>query len=355
MAEAMEVYGNPSSIHQEGQAARFIIDEARRHVAALVKARPEEVIFTSGGTEANVMAIKGIMFLPVHDGTTLVTLATDHDCVCNTARALHEAGKPVTEVAMDKNGCTTRDNLLAHLSGPHAKMLVVSAVNNETGVKQPLNDIVDMVKSHNVHLHIDAVQHVGKLPCDFGSNGADSMAIAAHKFGGPKGVGALILRNGTTCNALLTGGAQERYRRAGTENVVGIAGFGAAAQVALAQQQQELENVTTLQADWESFVKHHYPNAIIVGADTARSPYISNIIFPGIDVEQTLIRADMHGVALSHGAACSSGKLTPSHVLTAMGYSKEDAQSALRFSFGYASTAAEITRLKTIFAQIIPR
>jgi cysteine desulfurase len=338
--------GNPSSVHQEGRAARAVVELARRQVAALVGAAPSHVIFTAGGTEANALALTPAIQV---DGDQtprdrLLLSSVEHPSVRSGGRFPASA---VEEVPVLADGRLDLAVLAARLgalreSGGHPLVSVMLA-NNETGVIQPVGEAAALVHEAGGLLHVDAVQAVGKIPCDIKALGADLMTVSAHKLGGPKGVGALILGSEALHlrDPLIKGGGQERGGRAGTENVAGIAAFGAAAEAVAAALDQERARITALHDRLEAGLAAISPGAVIFGADVARLPNTTLFALPGIKAETALIALDLAGVAVSSGSACSSGKVAASHVLAAMGAGAL-AAGAIRVSVGFSTSEEEV-------------
>ncbi len=329
MTTALESCGNPSSVHHLGRRARAIIERARAEVAALVGASPDQVIFTSGGTEANNLALAGI------PAKTILTSAVEHDSVLAAAPA-------AIRLPVDHDGVLSLQALNAALEQATPPSLVsVMFANNETGVIQPIARIADCVHAHGGVLHCDAVQAIGRRPVDMRALGIDYLTLSAHKIGGPAGVGALVVAASAEITPQMRGGGQERQRRAGTENVAGIAALGAVATVA-AREATNTTRLSDLRGDLERRVRTHVPASQVYGAGADRLPNTSCIGLPGVSGEVQVINLDLAGVAVSAGAACSSGKVAPSHVLQAMGASREAAASAIRVSMGWATTAGDI-------------
>lgn len=329
VALAARECGNPSSVHAYGRKARAIIENARNDVAASVGARPEQVIFTSGATEANAIALR-------HCGRRRVLAsAIEHESVLN-------AVADVETVPVDADGRIDLDALRLALAGRGAETVVsVMLANNETGVIQPIADVVALAADAGALVHCDAVQGPGRIPVVFAALGADLLSLSAHKLGGPKGSGALIVRDAGLISAEVSGGGQERGLRGGTENVIGIAGFGMAARL-VGGHQRRVADIETLRDDLEARVKRLASDVIIAGAGVPRLPNTSCIILPGISSEAQVMALDLAGVAVSAGAACSSGKITPSHVLMAMGYSEDLAGCAIRVSMGPETASADV-------------
>jgi len=326
MGEAARTGGNPSSIHSRGRMARRLVDEARASVAEAVGARPSDVIFTGGGTEANQLALRGLR------SASLLVSAIEHDS------ALPAGAVRVPVTAEGVIDLAALDRMLAE--APKPALVALMLANNETGVIQPVAEAVRIVRAHGALIHCDAVQALGKLPFGLLDLGVDTLALSAHKIGGPQGVGALALRPGLEVAPLLTGGGQESGRRAGTENVPGIAGFGAAAKAI-----GDLQPVAILRDRMERRLKAVARALRIWGEGAARLPNTSCFGVRGLKSETQVIALDLAGVAVSAGSACSSGKVRQSHVLTAMGADAVDAGSAIRVSLGWNSEPADIERL----------
>jgi len=325
---ALETTGNPSSVHASGRAARRLVEDARDKVAALVGATRREVVFTSGGTEANALALSPAL------GDSLLASAIEHPSVRSGGRFAAVEDVPVTAAGVVD--LLALENLLKGRTRPLVSLMLA---NNETGVIQPVAEAAALVHAAGGLLHIDAVQGPGRIACDFKALGADLMTLSAHKIGGPQGVGALIVRDGLTLDALIRGGGQERSARAGTENVAGIAGFGAAAEAVRQEFAAETARMAGLRDELEAGIKAVAAKAIIFGAESPRLPNTTLFSVPGMKAETAVIAFDLEGVAVSSGAACSSGKVAPSHVLAAMGVVPELAGGAIRVSLGYATTS----------------
>jgi cysteine desulfurase len=338
MIAALDEVGNASSIHREGRAARRLIENAREKVAALVQADPVRVVFTSGGTEANVLA------LSPKAGQRLLVSAIEHPSVRAGGRFPADR---VGEIPVDASGYVDLAALEAQLAAirrtDQAPVLVsIMLANNENGIIQPIDEASRIVHATGGVLHVDAVQAAGRIACDIGALGADLLTLSAHKLGGPKGIGALIRRqSGPDLEPLLKGGGQERGSRAGTENVAAIAGFGAAAEAA-AQNRAEWVRVEQLRDRLEAGLREIAPGVIIFGAGSNRLANTTLFAVPGVKAETAVIALDLEGVAVSSGAACSSGKVQPSHVLAAMGVAPELARGAVRVSLGWDTTETDI-------------
>lgn len=333
--KALDVVGNPSSVHADGRAARQLVDDAREQVAALAGARPSEVVFTSGATEANNWVMR--------DGWDAILLSgIEHDAVLAPARA---SMARVVEVGTDRDGVADVGGFAAAiLQEPDVRGRVLATLqmaNNETGVIQPAGELADFCRAHGVSFHTDAVQAAGRVPLGFEAMGADTMALSSHKIGGPMGVGALIIRDGVSLGSLIAGGGQERRRRSGTENVPGIAGFGAAAERASAEL-ADIGRISTLRDRLEAGLREISPAATIISAGADRLANTVGVAHPGITAETLVIKLDLAGISVSAGSACSSGKVGQSHVLMAMGLAPEIGRSTIRISLGWSTTEADI-------------
>jgi cysteine desulfurase len=329
--DALDLLGNPSSVHRFGAGARQIVDQARDKIAALVGAKTGTVIFTSGGTEANNLAILGA------DRPVIVS-AAEHDSVLAPSRI---AINGVTIVPVDADGVVDLAALGKVLAARPGALVSLMLANNETGVCQPIHEAVALARAAGALVHCDAVQGPGKLPVDMDALGVDMLTISAHKFGGPMGAGALVVRKDIELNARQVGGGQEGYRRAGTQNVPGIAGFAAAAQWWI-ESAIDLTAVGQLRDRLERACQEF--GATVFGADAARLPNTSCLTMPGVSSETQVMAFDLDGIALSAGAACSSGKVGPSHVLAAMGAPPDIAASAVRVSLGWDTREDDIDR-----------
>jgi cysteine desulfurase len=339
MARAWEIGGNPSSVHAEGREARRLVEDARAAVAAAIGAEAENVIFTSGGTEANSLALTpGLRRGKGPAMGRLLVSAIEHASVLSGGRFAAEA---IRHVGATRDGVVDLDRLRALLDGPPALVSIMLA-NNETGAIQPVAAAAELVHAAGGLLHVDAIQALGKIPFDIASTGADLLSLSAHKIGGPKGVGALVLAEGVEGLApLLRGGGQEKGRRAGTEDVAGIAGFGAAARAALAARERDALSEEGLRKQLETGLRE-VPGAVVFADKVKRLPNTVLFAVPGLRAETAVIGFDLAGIAVSSGSACSSGKVQPSHVVEAMAYGPELAQGAVRLSLGWSTTAADI-------------
>lgn len=334
LVAALDVVGNPSSVHAEGRRARGIVEEAREKVAALVGAKPSEVVFTSGATEANAAVF-------AERWETLLVSALEHDSVMAAVRA---SSAKFIEIPAGRDGVVRLDAFdglaASHAAGGRALALLQFA-NNETGVIQPVAEFVEIAARHGLASHIDAVQAAGRIAVDFAALGATTMAISAHKLGGPKGAGALVIRDRVDLAPFIRGGGQERRRRGGTENVAAIAGFGAAAEAAL-RDLADMKSIAALRDSLEAGVRAMTPKALIIGSQAPRLANTSAIALPDRSAETLVIKLDLAGIAVSAGAACSSGRVGTSHVLQGMGLEAEIARGAIRVSLGRETTQEDI-------------
>jgi cysteine desulfurase len=342
MAAAWEIQGNPSSVHAEGRQARRLVEDARASISGAVGAQPGNVVFTSGGTEANVLALTpGLRRgagLPVK---RLLVSAIEHASVLAGGRFPAEA---IGSIGVTRSGLLDLDGLRAALEGGSPALVSIMLANNETGAVQPVKETGEIVHAAGGLLHVDAIQAFGKISFDINAINADLMTVSAHKIGGPKGVGALILAEGLLgFEALLRGGGQERGHRAGTENVAGIAGFGAAAKAAMDALEPDAVRVESLRNRLENGLRQTQ-DALVFSEDAPRLPNTTLFTVPGVKAETAVIGFDLAGIAVSSGSACSSGKVQPSHVLQAMGFGPELAQGAVRLSLGWSTSDADIDR-----------
>ena len=344
--------GNPSSVHAEGRAARALVEEARGKVARLVGAKPENVIFTSGGTEANALALAA----PSGAASWHCYLsAIEHPSVLSGGRFYPET---TTIFSVTPEGvadlAALADALAKHKPGGWRPLVSLMAANNETGAIQPVAEAAGIVHEAQGILHCDAIQAAGRVKLDMAALGADMLTLSAHKIGGPKGVGALIISDGVTVEPLIKGGGQEGRRRAGTENVAGIVGFGVAAELARAEL-KEMDTVANLRDALEAGVRRLAKDAVIFSGTVPRLPNTSCLAVPGAKAETLVIGLDLAGIAVSAGSACSSGKVEPSHVLAAMGAAPELAHSAIRVSLGFGSSNTDIQAFLVAFGELIKR
>jgi cysteine desulfurase len=336
-------FGNASSVHTFGQQARAAVENAREQVAGLIGARAQEVVFTSGGTEADNHAIFGVVeaALAEQQGAHIVTSAIEHEAVLNSCQALEKRGVAVTYLRVDRDGLIDVDELRRALR-PETALITVMHANNELGTVQPLEEIGRIAAEADVCLHTDAVQSVGKIPVDVKALRADLLSLSGHKFYGPKGVGALFIKSGTQVRQFLYGGHHQRGFRPGTENVAGIVGLGKAAELARLALEKDAARISRLRDVLEQGLLARVPDMRVNAAGAPRTPNTSNVTFPGIEGEALLIALDLKGLACSTGAACSSGAVEPSHVLTAIGMPGAEARASIRFSVGRGTTDEEL-------------
>jgi cysteine desulfurase len=346
------VFGNPSSVHGHGRAARAMIDSARDQIASVVKARPREIVFTGGGSEADNLALRGVAGAVGERRRHLIVSSVEHEAVLETARDLRQRGFELTELPVDRTGRVLPEALEAALR-PDTVLVSVMWANNEVGTIQPIRELADLTHSKSSALfHSDATQALGKVEVNVQEVGADLLTISAHKVYGPKGVGALFVRHGTQLDPIITGGGQERSRRSGTENVAGIVGFGLATQLAEEERAAEMERQATLVAELAKRIQAGVPDAIPTGGPAKnRLANFCTFAFPDVEGELLLLRLDRAGVSASAGSACTSGSLAPSHVLLAMGFEPQLASAHLRLTLGRGTTRAEIERTAEVIRQ----
>jgi cysteine desulfurase len=349
-----EQFGNPSSIHRSGRAALDALDGARDSVARVLGAAPKEIIFTGGGSEADNLAVKGVALAQrrAGKGAHVITSSVEHHAVLHAVEWLEAFGFETTILPVDGNGLVQADDLRAALR-PDTVLVSVMYANNEIGTVQPLTELGAICRAHGVPLHTDAVQAPGSLSLDVHALQADLMTIAAHKFYGPKGVGALYVRRGTPLMPLLSGGGQERRLRAGTENVAGVVGLAAALQTAEERRPWYVEHCAILRDKLVAGVLERVPGTTLNGHPTQRLPNNASIVFEDVEGESVLLLLDQHGIAASSGSACTSGSLEASHVLLALGLPHEQALGAVRFSVGRATTEADVDALLDVLPGVI--
>jgi cysteine desulfurase len=340
MAAAWDLSGNPSSVHAEGRQARRLVEDARASVAAAVGAVAQNVVFTSGGTEANALALTpGLRRAPGLAVERLVVSAIEHASVLAGGQF---PGEAISTVGVTRTGLIDLDRLRGALEGGPPGLVSIMLANNETGAVQPLAEAAQIVHAAGGLLHVDAIQAFGKIPFDINGMSADLVTLSAHKIGGPKGVGAVVLAEGLSgLEPLLRGGGQERGHRAGTENVAGIAGFGAAARVAIGVLEKNAIRLENLQNRLETGLRQT-AGVIVFSEEIPRLPNTTLFTIPGLKAETAVIGFDLAGIAVSSGSACSSGKVQPSHVLKAMGFDREIAQGAVRLSLGWSTSEADV-------------
>ena len=349
-----EDFGNPSSIHAYGQRAKAALDQARSDVAALIGADSMEIVFTSGGTEADNLALRGAFDTLAPSGRRrIVTSGIEHEAVLNTVKALAARGADVVTLPAQRSGIIDPAGVEAAADKDTAVISIMLA-NNEIGTIQPVADIAARTRASGALLHTDAVQAGGKIPVSVKELGVDLLSLSAHKFGGPKGVGAIWIRKGVRLTSQATGGRQERNRRGGTENVPGIVGMGVAARLAR-ESMASSASIAALRDRLENGILTAVQGTSVNGARDARVPNTTNISFDGLEAESLLIALDLEGVAVSTGSACSSGTLEPSHVLKAMGLPQAFARNSLRFSLGPSTTAADIDFVVGVLPRLVTK
>jgi cysteine desulfurase len=349
-----ETYGNASSIHYFGQQAKQLLEQARRQVAGLLNCRPAEVVFLSGGTEAANLAILGTLRGASREHRHVITTTIEHPCVLDACRHLEKEGVEVTYVRVGSDGVVSPDDVRAALR-PHTVLISVMYANNELGALQPVREIAAIAREAGVVMHSDGVQATGKIPVDVRELGVDLYSMSGHKIYGPKGTGALYARRGTKLAAILHGGHHERDRRPGTENVPGFVGLGAAAELAARDLATEMPRLAALRDRLEQALLERIPFTAVNGSRTRRVRNTTNMRFEHIEGESLVIALDLKGMAVSSGAACSSGSVEPSHVLTAIGLDADRARASIRFSLGKQNTAEQIGALVEAVAESVER
>ncbi len=353
--------GNPNSLHASGRAARRIVEESREQVAHALNCRPGEVIFTSGGTEADNLAIKGIYWsrrAADPRRNRVLTTAVEHHAVLDPLEWLeHGAGAEIEMLPVDHFGRLDVDALKASVEADPESVALISVMwaNNEVGTLQPIDDVVAIAATHGIPVHTDAVQAVGAVPVDFQASGVDALALAGHKVGGPFGIGALVVRREVEVTPLLHGGGQEREIRSGTIDSPAIAGLAAAVEHSVAHQQTHAARLSVLRDDLVRRVQEQVPDAIYNGHPVERLPGNAHLKFPGCEGDSLLMLLDAKGIECSTGSACSAGVPQPSHVLLAMGCSEEFARASLRFSLGHTSTMADVDALVSAIGPVVER
>lgn len=344
-----EKFGNASSIHHFGQEAKAAVDKARHQAAGLINARPNEIVFTSGGTESNNLAVRGLVESNRKHGTHIVTSAIEHPAVKSVCEDLEKQGFTVTYLPVYDEGIVRLDDLKAAITN-ETMLISIMFANNEIGTIQPVHEIGRFVRElkdggRKIWFHTDAVQAAGKIAVDVEEIGCDLLSLSAHKINAPKGVGALYVRRGVRLHSQNIGGRQERGVRGGTESVPLIAAFGTACEIAKGRLDSETQRLKAMRNEFENAVLENIPDSIVNGAVDRRLPNISNISFRNVEGEGLLINLDMQGVAVSTGSACSSGSLEPSPVIRALGKGDELARGAIRFSFGAQNTQEDVDRV----------
>ena len=347
-------FGNPSSVHQFGRRARAAIDEARDLVGALMGAEYSEIYFTGSGTEADNLALSGTMMSASPDRRHLVTTAVEHPAVLQTARHLSNNGCRVTVLGVDRDGFLSPESLETSVTDSTTLVSVMHA-NNEVGTVMPIQRLSEIAHRHGALMHTDAIQTVGLLPVDFKELGCDLMSVSAHKIYGPKGIGALAIKQGIKVSPMILGGTQEREKRAGTENVAAIAGFGKAAQITLARRREDAETQSAVRDYFIGLLRGGIPGLRLNGPENLRLPNNVNVSVEEMSGSTLLMNLDRYGVAASSGSACSSGSIEPSHVLKALGLSDSLASGGVRFSLGRSTTRSQLETTVEIFVAVVNR
>lgn len=345
-----ENYGNPSSIHRFGRIATKALDSARKRIAELINANPNEILFTSGGTESNNTALFGIM--NQNKGKTLITTSIEHDAVLEPCKKLEQLGHNIVYLPVDSDGMVSVENLESSLSDQVGLVSVMFA-NNEVGTIQPIKEIAQLCKKHSVPFHTDAVQAVGKIPVDVHDLGVDLMSISSHKINGPKGIGALYIRNGVKLNPFLLGGGQENGMRSGTESVANIVGFGKACQIAKENLQSNNHALQNLRNRLVERISKELTHTTMNGHKEMRLPNNAHFTFLGVNGEDLIIKLDEHGIAASTGSACSVKTQKASHVLMAMGFTHEQITGSLRLTVGTTNTISEIDQTVDVLKKVV--
>jgi cysteine desulfurase len=351
----LEQFGNASSIHQHGQHARAAVERARESIAALLHCRSAEVVFTSGGTESDNLGIFGILRSEVAPGSHIITSTIEHHAVLNACKALEQQGIEVTYVPVDSRGLIDPESVRAAIR-PNTKLISIMMANNETAVLQHVEAIGAIARDADIYFHTDAVQAAGKVPIDVNTIGCDLLSISGHKMHAPQGTGALYVRKGTLLEPMLYGGNHERQRRAGTENLPGIVGLGVAAELAMKSfSDGTMDQLAALRDRLESAILRDIDDTGVNGAGAQRVPNTTNIHIDHIEGEALIIALDLQGLAVSTGAACSSGAIEPSHVLTAMGLPAAQARASIRFSLGKHNTKEDVDFAISILPATVAR
>jgi len=359
VVEAMKPYftehfGNPSSVHTFGQQARDAIEAAREKVAGMIGASPSEIVFTSGGTEANNYALKGTVFALRKKGNHVITSTVEHHSITETCEFLEHIGCDVTRIPVDKYGTVDPLDVKKAIT-PETILISIMHANNEIGTIQPIEEIAGIAREAGVYFHTDAVQTAGHIPIDVKAIGMDFLSMSAHKLYGPKGTGALYIRDGIEIVSLLHGGGQEQGRRASTENVPGIVGFGKAAELAVSEMEGEIVRQCGLRDRLIEGMQKKIKDAVLNGHPQKRLPNNTNLSICGIEGEAILLHLDLEKICVSTGSACSSGEMEASHVLLAMGIPADIARSSVRMSIGRWTTAGEIDRVLEVIPRIVGR
>lgn len=345
-------YGNPSGIHGTGREARKAVEQARRETAEVLGAESREILFTSGGSESDNLALQGTAHALREKGKHLITSRIEHPAVLNTCRRLEEEGFRVTYLAPDRTGRISPESVREAME-PDTILVSIMTANNEIGTIQPAAEIGAVCREKGILFHTDAVQAVGLLPVRADRLNADLISLSAHKFHGPKGVGALYVRKGTRLDALICGGSQERGLRAGTENVPGIVGLGKAIRIAEAEREENAGRIRELRDTLEKRILQAVPDAAVNGDPELRLPNNCHLSFPGVESEALLLRLDLAGIAASGGSACTSGSTEPSHVLKAIGLEDEYIRGSIRLTLGRETTREDTEKTAQVLPEIV--
>jgi cysteine desulfurase len=348
------LYGNPSSIHRFGQQAKAALDQARQQVAAIIGAEANEIVFCSGGTEADNLALQGVINSSSKFRKHIITSKIEHHAILHTCGFLGKKGVQITYVGVDSHGKVDPAEIEAAIT-PDTLLISIMQANNETGSIQPIRKIADIAHHHSIYFHTDAVQALGKIPVNVDDLGVDLLSLSGHKIHAPKGIGGLFVRKGTRLKPILWGGGHERSRRAGTENIPHIVALGKACELAESGLKQNSAYLLELRDTFEEQVFQRIPDAHLNGPPEERLPNTSNLRFDGIEGEGLLINLDIGGVACSTGSACTSGSIEPSHVLSAMGLSRKEAFGAIRFSFSVFNKQEQIEPAVQLLSRTIER
>ena len=349
-----DAFGNPSSVYSYGQEAKGAVEEARSKTAELIGARSEEIIFTSGGTEADNFALKGIAYANEHKGNHIITASIEHHAVMEVCKFLERRGFTITYLPVDEYGLVDPDDVRKAIT---AKTILISIIhaNNEVGTVEPVSEIGEIAKEAEVYFHTDAVQSVGHIPVNVDKLKVDLLSMSAHKLYGPKGAGGLYVRKGTKLVSLMQGGEQEKMRRAGTENVPAIVGLGKAVELARQEMDKEAERLAGLRDKLTEGLMDKIDHIHLNGHPTRRLPNNVNVSVDFVEGESMLLNLDLEGICASTGSACSSASLEPSHVLLALGLSPEQAHGSLRFTLGRENTEADVERVLEVLPAIVAK
>ena len=347
-------YGNPSSVHQFGRKAKNAIQKARKQVAALVGAEPDEILFTSGGTESNNTILYGIPKLQGShlDQNHIITSSIEHEAILQPCKEFENIGIKITYLPIDEHGIVDPDDI-ANSINLHTVLVSIMLANNEVGTIQPIKEISEICKKYQIPLHTDAVQAVGKMPIDVKELGVDALSVSSHKINGPKGIGALFIKKGLRIDPQILGGGQENGMRSGTENVASIVGFGKACEIAKERLNENISHFQTLHSSMLSRIAKEIPHVKLNGHPEKRIFNNIHLTFLGVNGEDLIIKLDEHGIAASTGSACSVHTQKASHVLKAMGFNHEQITGSLRISFGYANTLDEINQAVEVLKKVV--